>query len=118
MDQRPLANADVTLTPTELKDKEGNPVPEAFGKTDGQGNYTLKVLPRGRGEPIVGAVTGAYRVRISIFDRTGKGQLVPEAYNRNTLLSFTVPADGSKEANFELSSNPSAPPVRTRPGGR
>jgi len=116
-DNQPLANADVSFTPTDKV--EGKPAPSSNARTDAQGNFSLKLDQDGRD----GAVPGNHRVRVSKMDRggegkPGKGQLIPKDYNENTTLNFTVPADGSKEANFALSSNPSAPPVRGRPGGR
>jgi hypothetical protein len=43
----------------------------------------------------------------SIFDRGGdgkpaRGQLLPAQYNRDSILTFTVPAGGTAEANFDL----------------
>jgi hypothetical protein len=38
---------------------------------------------------------------------------VPEQYNRNTTLSFTVPPAGASDANFDLSSLPPTP-IRMR----
>jgi hypothetical protein len=98
MDKRPLADADVTFTPTEAG-KQGTP---ARGKTDADGRYTLK-----QDDGVEGAVVGNAKVAISIFDRgtDGKpprGQLVPPKYNTQSQLTFNVPSGGTTEANFDL----------------
>jgi len=105
MDNKPLANATVTFIPANLDPK--TPALQASGRTDDQGNYSLKMDKDNR----EGAPEGSYKVSISVFDRGGpdrpaRGQLVPEEYNHKTTLTFTVPAEGSKDANFELSSRP------------
>jgi hypothetical protein len=100
---QPLANAVVTFTPSN-PDPSVKPIPESTGRTDAQGNYTLKLDAR---RP--GAVSGSHRVRVSIFDRNGgRGQLVPPQYNKRTTLTFTVPPAGTQEANFTLSGAPTA----------
>jgi len=117
-DNQPLANADVSFTPTDAK-TDGKPPPSSHARTDEQGNFTLKLDEDNRD----GAVPGNHRVRVSKMDRggegkPGKGQLIPKAYNEASTLSFTVPPEGTKDANITLSSNPSAPPIRKGPGGR
>jgi hypothetical protein len=100
MDKRPLAGADVTFSP---KDSSEQAALEASGKTDEDGRYTLKRNKDG-GE---GVPAGLYVVRVSLINReapSGKIQQIPAAYNSTTKLSFNVPEEGSKEANFELSS--------------
>jgi hypothetical protein len=103
MDKKPLANAFVTFSPAETQ--PGTLPAEASGRTDEQGHYSLK-LNKDNSD---GALPGNYRVRISIFDRgsdksPGRGQLVPEQFNRNTKLNFTVPPQGTPEANFDITS--------------
>jgi hypothetical protein len=101
LDGQPLANAVVTFTPSS-PDPNVKPIPEATGRTDAQGNYTLQLDNRHHG-----CVPGSHRVRVSVFDRVGgTGQRVPGQYNRNTTLTFTVPPEGTREANFALSSAP------------
>jgi hypothetical protein len=101
MDKRPLADADVMFLP--LNPEPGKPAPESSGKTDADGRFTLK-RNDGTGE---GAVVGPAHVTISIFDlgtdnKPPRGQLVPRQYNAESKLTFTVPPEGSTEANFDL----------------
>jgi hypothetical protein len=112
IDNRPLANATVTFTPTTGQDTKNSP-PTSTGKTDDQGNYTLKLDVNGK----EGAVPGSHRVRVAVIDRggdghAGKGQLVPADYNTKSTLNFEVPEAGSSQANFTLSSHPSTTPPR------
>jgi hypothetical protein len=100
LDKKPLANADVTFSPTE-PGPNNSPGLESLARTDAQGRYSLKVIQDKRD----GAVVGAHKVRISQMERgTSLVNRVPKAYNQNTKLTFTVPAEGSTEANFALSS--------------
>jgi hypothetical protein len=100
LDKKPLANADVTFSPTE-PGPNNSPGLESSGRTDEQGRYSLKVIQDKRD----GAVVGAHKVRISLIERGASlVNRLPKAYNQNTKLTFTVPAEGSKEANFDLSS--------------
>ena len=99
LDNKPLANADVTFTPTEPGPKNTNL--ESSARTDEQGRYSLKMVQDRRG----GAPVGANKVRISLIERGEKiVNRVPRAYNQDTKLTFTVPAEGTKEANFDLNS--------------
>ena len=100
LNKKPLANADVTFSPTE-PGPNNSPGLESSARTDEQGRYSLKVIQDKRD----GAVVGAHKVRISLIARGASlVNRVPKAYNQNTKLTFTVPAEGSKEANFVLSS--------------
>ena len=100
LNKKPLANADITFSPTE-PGPNNSPGLESSARTDEQGRYSLEVIQDKR----AGAVVGAHKVRISQIER-GASLInrVPRAYNQNTKLTFTVPAEGSKEANFDLSS--------------
>jgi hypothetical protein len=103
LDTQPLANADVSFFPTNVE--KGKMAVEASGKTDAEGNYSLK-LNKG-GTP--GVPPGNYKVRVSVFDRgegtrPPRGQLILPKYNRETTLTFEVPAGGTQSANFDLSS--------------
>ena len=99
LDQRPLANADVTFSPE--SDSNDSARLESSGKTDEQGNYSLKIIQDGRN----GAVIGTHKVRISLIERgTTIVNRVPKEYNQATTLTCTVPAEGTKEANFDLKS--------------
>jgi hypothetical protein len=100
MDQKPLANADIVFSPADSDPK--NPAKlESSGRTDGDGRYSLKMIQDQR----EGAVVGTNKVRISLIER-GETIVnrVPKKYNESTELTFTVPAEGSKEANFDLKS--------------
>jgi hypothetical protein len=109
MDNKPLPGAKVTFQPIAT---EGNNYPGvgSYGVTDGEGNYTLKLVDNDR----PGAVVAEHRVEITLSgdlpkpddDRTrmdtGK---VPRRYNLDSTLRRTVPPEGTKEMNFELTSN-------------
>jgi hypothetical protein len=99
LDQQPLANADVTFSPESGAGGSGSL--DSSGQTDEQGNYSLKMIQDRRN----GAVVGTHKVRISLIERGTKiVNRVPKQYNTDTKLTFTVPAEGSKEANFDLTS--------------
>jgi hypothetical protein len=109
MDNQPLAHAFVNFTPA---DGQNQNVLEAMGETDDQGHYSLKLI-QSRTE---GAAPGEYKVRISLMVREGgKGQVLPEEYNKKTTLSFKIPAEGTTEANFTLTKNPGGPRRGPRP---
>jgi hypothetical protein len=112
MDNKPLANANVAFYPT-----TGSEQPAAKGRTDEEGNYKLETFARGRDED--GAVVGESRVEISInaqnagrkidpggkgHSRSENGDLVPAKYNSQTILKFTVPPEGTEQADFPLTS--------------
>jgi hypothetical protein len=100
MDQKPLANADVTFVP-ESSDSGDPATLESSGMTDDQGKFSLKMNKDNRN----GAIIGSHKVRISLIERGAKIEnRVPKQYNKNTTLTFTVPPGGSKEANFDLKS--------------
>lgn len=74
---------------------------EAGGETNDEGRYTLK---RVQGN-VDGAPPGEYRVEIHVIERKGgKGllELIPPQYNKQSKLKFTVPAGGTKEADFDV----------------
>jgi hypothetical protein len=109
MDNRPLAGAEVSFYPV----AGGKDVPYASGTTDEQGNFKLAVLVNGGTAD--GAVVGENRVMISQNRINGPKKLlpkemagnhdqVPAKYNRDSTLTFTVPAGGSTTADFALTS--------------
>jgi hypothetical protein len=101
LDQKPLVGATVTFSPVDAPDKA--PL-EGGGKTDDQGTFSLKLTTD---NTKVGVPPGNYKVRIALFDREAgpRGvQRVPEKYNSQTVLTFTVPAEGTTSANFDLNS--------------
>jgi hypothetical protein len=108
MDKKPLVGATVRFIPENYK-TDPKKFPVAEGVTDAEGRYLLKV------EDTEGCLPGRSKVEITHFDRkryvSGRKaeaghELVPGLYNANSKLTFTVPADGTKEANFlDLHSN-------------
>jgi hypothetical protein len=101
MDGKPLANADVTFTPTEAG-PANTPPAESSARTDGEGRYTLKTIKDKRD----GAVVGKHKVRISLIERGGTiVNKVPAEYNKDTTLTCDVPAEGKKDADFKLTSD-------------
>lgn len=111
LDGKPLPNAAVLFQPKSTGDNP-NPGLGSGAKTDGDGNYTLTIS----GTNELGAIVGKHRVEISAFDRVKEidpnsdrvekpaRNLVPPKYNNQSTLEFDVPAGGTKDANFELSS--------------
>ncbi len=116
MDSRPLANASISFYPNGASE-----FPASTGRTDDGGNFKLETFDRGASRD--GAVIGESRVVISInAQNAGKkidparkqlmgrptssetGDLVPARYNTETTLKFTVPTEGSDQANFALTS--------------
>jgi hypothetical protein len=102
MDRKPLAGATVRFIP-EKNQTDPKAYPASEGFTDAEGNFKLSVANT------EGALPGSHRVEINLFERKprvvkGKAlagfELVPSKYNTQSELKFTVPADGTKEANF------------------
>ncbi len=96
----PIEGASVTFTPK----TEEKIAPTSFGKTDAEGKYTLETVS---GE--AGALIGSHTVSIS--KNTGNEDddagtslqsLIPPEFNTDSTLEFTVPKEGSTEANFEV----------------
>jgi hypothetical protein len=104
LDGRPLPGATVAFRPV----SKGKGEVDCSGMTDEQGQYKLRPGIIGIAEAVEGAVVGEYHVSISKLDRDAPGgsrQVVPDKYhNAKKPMSFTVPAGGSKDANFDMSS--------------
>jgi hypothetical protein len=109
MDNKPLVGAEVSFYPVNA----GKDAPYASGKTDEQGNFKLETF-HGK-STAAGAVVGENKVSISLIKLNsekknvmatlrGNPETLPARYNADSTLSFTVPADGSKDANFKLTS--------------
>jgi hypothetical protein len=108
LDGKPVPGAQVSFQPQGGEQK--NPGPGSAGVCDVSGRYELTTI---RKEP--GAVTGPHAVRVygpkdkmisgSDVDVPGRKELFPPKYNFQTELSFEVPAGGTDQANFDLSSN-------------
>jgi hypothetical protein len=107
LDKQPLKGALVRFQP-EKREGDASITPDSYGTTDDQGNYTLKASI-GTTEK-EGAAVGKHLIQISIIERgaaagkTGIKELVPAKYNRESKLTYTVPPEGTKEANFDLQS--------------
>jgi hypothetical protein len=107
LDGTPVAAARVSFQP--VRQGEGpNAGPGSHAKTDQQGRYRLKTL---HGDD--GAVIGAHVVRISTLQmkespETGYEivveERIPEHYVDGSTLRFTVPADGTDQTDFQLTS--------------
>lgn len=110
LDGKPLAGGSVVCQPL------APPGSVIAGKgssafCDDEGRYELETID-GR----VGSIVGEHRVRIygprSSTTPSGDGgggrtqEIVPQKYNHNTELTLMVPAEGTTEANFELTSMP------------
>jgi hypothetical protein len=101
LDKKALANADVVFSPAEADPKNTANL-EAAGKTDDQGRFSLKMIQGNKD----GAAVGSYKVRISLVERGASlVNKLPKSYNQDTKLTFTVPAEGTTEANFDLTSD-------------
>jgi len=109
LDGAPVADAFIGFEPQRQGDSlEAGP--GSYGKTDQQGRFRLKSL---HGDD--GAVIGPHVVRISTLDVAPPGlegdleivaeERIPARYVDGSTLRFTVPADGTDQANFELTSN-------------
>jgi hypothetical protein len=104
---KPLANADVHFQPIGSKNNP-NPGPGSHGKTDANGNYTLRLQTD---EDRLGAVVGKHRVMIYAYERAGPQSdagspklkdKVPLRYNEKSELTCDVPKDGRSDADFAL----------------
>jgi hypothetical protein len=106
MDDKPLANVSVTFQPQ--GGEKLNTGGGSFGKTDEEGRFALEFVASGDS----GAVVGEHRVSISTPEPEEAQQddafefvdPIPARYNRSSTLTFEVPADGTTEANFALTS--------------
>ncbi len=108
LDGAPVADARIGFEPV----RQGESLeagPGSYGKTDQEGRFSLKSLHGDQG-----AVVGPHMVRITTFQTKGSGpagievvaeERIPARYVDGSTLRFTVPADGTDEADFELTSN-------------
>jgi hypothetical protein len=112
LDEKPLANATVIFQPNS---DDPNPGPGSQGKTDKNGEFTLKLMKEGSA---MGAIVGKHKVTITAYeghdgsvpssgsDMKFAKRIVPDEYNAKSTLTFDVPAGGSASANFDLKSEP------------
>jgi hypothetical protein len=108
LDGAPVADARVGFEPV----RQGESLeagPGSYGKTDQQGHFRLKTLHSEQG-----AVVGPHVVRITTLQVKDSGpagieviaeERIPARYVDGSTLRFTVPADGTDEADFVLTSN-------------
>lgn len=120
LDGQPLGQAQILFVPiaATTADAELASVQSA-GVTDAQGKYQLLTLDHGPG-----AVPGKHKVEVTmpkgaggadpkaaqyenvLEDMSTKAQAaldrIPARYNRNSELTFDVPAEGTDQANFDL----------------
>jgi hypothetical protein len=104
LDGKPLSGASVTFAPVDTGEEAGV---SSYGKTDDQGQFTLKTVDN----DTPGAVPGKHWVRVSLSvgdpeDDAGTMTVdkVPPWYNTFTLLVKEVDS-GDNTINLELSSN-------------
>jgi hypothetical protein len=103
LDGKALPNAIVTFQPD-----KANPGPISEGKTDANGQYTLKSTTK----DVQGAVVGKHKVSISASEGDPgeaaganpkpRVERIPAKYNSQTTLTFDVPSGGTSKADFEL----------------
>ncbi len=114
LDGKPLANVGLTFVPL-AKDKQSpNVGPGSLGKTDEEGRFTLQTV-----EGDKGAVPTEHVVRMELAssasgsdggdplanpDRSPNKVELPKSAKDGT-LHFTVPAEGTDEADFALTSD-------------
>ena len=108
LDGAPVADARVVFEPVRQGDSlEAGP--GSYGNTDQQGRFRLKTLHGERG-----AVVGPHVVRITTLQVKDSGpagieviaeERIPARYVDGSTLRFIVPADGTQQADFELTSN-------------
>jgi hypothetical protein len=111
LDGNPLPNATVSFQPIGLQ-VSGEAAPGSLGKTNEKGEYTLEAVDGKNG-----AWVGNHRVQISALNaevgeadtrppRGGwpMGDKVPAKYNTKSELTFEVPREGTRDANFDLHS--------------
>lgn len=95
LDGSPLANAEVTFTPSKFQ------AGSSMGTTDENGNYELFHTVDQKG-----AYFGSHIVSISKDETSSRGvlQIVPPNYNRKSKLTAEVSQDGPNEIDFDLES--------------
>jgi hypothetical protein len=109
LDGKPLAGVHVSFEPIAPEgklDAGGG----SYAIADADGKYKLLMVDGGR----TGAVVGKHRVQftarsqvpddVDLPVRPPPSVMVPDKFNRNSTLTFDVPADGTSAANFELES--------------
>lgn len=116
LDGTPYRGAIVSFQPLGTPD-EPNPGRGSYGHTDAQGRFHLRV-----DDQIEGAVVGKHRVRIVTVQEEAssgvdlskgtpdgipkKGPVsidpIPPEWNANSAIEFSVPPEGTDQANFDI----------------
>lgn len=106
MDGRPLEGAMLNTQPIST-DRNSNPGPGSFAKTDAEGHFELELVSPAK----PGAVVGTHRVRISkLTVKYAPGREDAPVAIRNPLppnasdgsLHLEVPKEGTDQIRFEL----------------
>lgn len=112
LDGSPLARATVVFEPDSDAKEPG---PGSTGVTDENGRFTLQIATTNA----PGAIVGKHRVRITAYEgdtdppssdpnaakSVFRKPILPPEYNGQTRLAFEVPAKGTTDANFNLTSD-------------
>ena len=110
LDGQPLANASVQFTPTGVQNFD-TPAPGSYGRTNANGEYSLKVITT----DAEGALVGMHRVSITLDEEESEdpekmdliddsGNRIPAKYNSQSQLTYEVKAGENKDVNFDLQS--------------
>lgn len=109
LDQKPVEGIHVSFQPEAAGKEALNPGPGSFGVTDAEGRYRLELVEPRRS----GAVIGTHRVRFALLSENAAiddvggpfRSRLPSKY-RDGSVTFTVPPEGTDQANFDLVSQP------------
>jgi hypothetical protein len=112
MDGKPLSGASVIFQPVKAEGGADATWGEAYGKTDSDGRYRLSQVLNdkdgaGPGKYRVSIVSGTAPIPDPLSDAPpppGTTEPIPARYNAHSELSFDVPAGGTKQADFRLTS--------------
>lgn len=102
LDGTPLPNAEVTFVPVGSGLKVGR---ASVGTTDDEGHFELTSI-----DGIEGAVVGQHAVAITtgqVHQGTGEvlaKETLPPRYNKDSILTYEVPSQGTSDIVFELQS--------------
>jgi hypothetical protein len=105
LDGKPVLGAVVNFQPQAADSR--TPGPGSTARCDPEGRFQLNTI---RDEP--GAVIGLHNVRIFSYSpespikddggTVSKKEMIPDRYNYASTLTFEVPANGTSNADFEL----------------
>jgi len=107
---KPVADVEVIFQPTS-GDSVNAPGPAAYGVTDANGRYTLKVVGEDRNGASVGKSIVRFSGRASAADFSEDGSkrgkpavFLPARYGGDSKIEFDVPPGGTSSADFDLKS--------------